>query len=65
MLGFLSPGVDGGTRRGGRRSLPGPVHLAWDGTTWPLPPSGICAEESWEWVSGPAVPPWATTASPE
>ena len=42
MLGFLSPGVDGGTRRGGRRSLPAPVHLAWDGTTWPLPPSGIC-----------------------
>ena len=42
MLGFVSPGVDGGTRRGGRSYLPGPVHLAWDGTTWPLPLSGIC-----------------------
>ena len=25
----------------------------------------LCAEESWEWVSGPAVPPWATTPSPQ
>ena len=32
-----------------------------------LAPSSVrnqCAEESWEWVSGPAVPPWATTPSP-
>ena len=42
VLGFVSPGVDGGTRRGGRSSCPGPVHLTWDGTSWPLPPSGIC-----------------------
>ena len=42
MLGFVSPGVDGGTRHGGSSSCPGPVHLTWDGTSWPLPPSVIC-----------------------
>ena len=45
--------------------LPWPCapHLGWH----ILVPSSfwnLCAEESWDWVSGPAVPPWATTPIP-